>query len=156
MRIALSLLIDAPAELVFATLSDIQAYAKAVPHIEDIAFLSETRTGLGTRFRETRRTGGTVMTTELEVTEFVENARQRLVADSHGTVWDTLFVVAPRNGASELSVTMEARAYAALAKLAMPAMKSAIGEAIERDMAAVKAYCERLAGQGRAPEAKTA
>ncbi|MCG8562286.1 MAG: SRPBCC family protein [Hyphomicrobiales bacterium] len=156
MRIALSLPIDAPAELVFATISDIQAYAKAVPHIEDIAFLSETRTGLGTRFRETRRTGGTVMTTELEVTEFVENARQRLVADSHGAVWDTLFVVAPRNGASELSVTMEARAYAVLAKLAMPAMKSAIGEAIERDMAAVKAYCERLAGQGRAPEAKTA
>ena len=156
MRIALSLPIDAPAELVFATISDIRTYAKAVPHIEDIAFLSETRTGLGTRFREMRRTGGKVMTTELEVTEFVENARQRLVADSHGTVWDTLFVVAPRHGASELSVTMEARAYAVRAKLAMPAMKSAIGEAIERDMAAVKAYCEDQCRNARAPEARSA
>ena len=156
MRIDLSLPIDAPAELVFATISDIRTYAKAVPHIEDIAFLSETQTGLGTRFRETRRTGGKVMSTELEVTEFVENDRLRLVADSHGTVWDTLFVVAPRNGASELSVTMEARAYAVLARLAMPAMKSASGEAVERDMEAVKAYCERLDREGRAPEAKSA
>lgn len=156
MRISLSLPIEAPAELVFGTISDIRNFAKAVPHIKDVAILSETQSGLGTRFRETRLNNGKEMTTELEVTEFVENDRIRLVADSHGTVWDTLFVVEARDGTTELGVTMEARSYAVLARLTTPLIGGAVQKAIETDMAAVKAYCEQLARQGRAPEAKSA
>ena len=37
-------------------------------------------------------------TTELEVTEYVENDHVRMVADSHGTIWDTVFSVKEQTG----------------------------------------------------------
>ncbi len=36
--------------------------------------------------------------TELEVTEYVKNDRIRFAADSHRTVWDSLFTVKPLRG----------------------------------------------------------
>ena len=156
MQISLSRHIEAPVASVFETISDIRNFAEAVPHIKEVEILSETRSGLGTRFRETRLNDGKEMTTELEVAEFVENDRVRMVADSHGTIWDTLFVVAPRDGGTELNVTMEARAYQMLSRLTTPLLQGAVQKAIEADMEAVKAYCERLAQEGRAPDAQTA
>ena len=63
-----------------------------------MVFLSEVRTGVGTRFRETRLMHGKERSTELEVTEYVENERVRMVADTDGTVWDSVFVVSPVEG----------------------------------------------------------
>jgi ribosome-associated toxin RatA of RatAB toxin-antitoxin module len=46
--------IDAPIDVVFATVSDINNFSKAVPHITKVEFLSEQKTGVGARFEETR------------------------------------------------------------------------------------------------------
>ena len=135
--------IAAPIELVFETVSDIGNFSKAIPHIIDVEFLSETTSGVGTRFRETRRTGSKNVATELEVTEFIENDHVRIVADSHGTVWDTLFTVEPLQGRTELTMAMEARAYELLPRLINPLMKGVIRKVIAKDMDAVKAYCEQ-------------
>jgi len=80
---------------VFKAISDIANLPNVVPEIERIEFLSECVSGAGTRFRETRRMLGKENVTEPEVTEYVENDRVRMVAGSHGTVWDSVFVVAP-------------------------------------------------------------
>lgn len=84
--------INAPIEVVFKTVAEIENFSKAVPHITKIEFLTECKKGPGTKFRETRLMKGKEATTELEVTEHVENERVRLVAGSHGTVWDTVKV----------------------------------------------------------------
>ena len=60
--------IAAPIDWVFETIADIENLKRAIPHIIDIEFLSQTRTGIGTRFRETRLMKGKEATTELEVT----------------------------------------------------------------------------------------
>jgi uncharacterized protein YndB with AHSA1/START domain len=137
--------IEAPPELVFRTVSDVGNFSQAVPDIVNVEYLSETRSGVGTRFRETRRIKGREASTVLEVTETVENERIRLVADSHGTVWDSVFTVRPAAGGTELVLTMEARPYKVLARLMVPLTASMMRKPLENDMDAVKAYCESRA-----------
>ena len=101
--------IDAPVDLVFQAVADIRQFSQALPHIVKVEFLSDKQSGLGTRFRETRLMHGKEATTELAVTEYVENERIRLVThEIHGTVWDTLFVVKPEGGRTDLKMTMDA------------------------------------------------
>lgn len=46
--------IDAPIERVFDTVCDIGNFSQAIPDIVNVEFTSETRRGVGTRFKETR------------------------------------------------------------------------------------------------------
>ena len=135
--------IRAPVERVFDTVADINNFSKAIPHIVSAEILSDTKKGVGTRFRETRLMDGKEATTELEVTEYVENDHVRIVADSHGTVWDTVFTVKQAGEGTELEMTMDANAYKLLPKIVNPLIKGMIQKAIEKDMDAVKEFCER-------------
>lgn len=86
---------------------------------------------------------GKEMQTELEVTEYVEHDRVRLVADSNGTIWDTLFTVTPENEHTQLTMTMDAYAYKLLPRLMNPLIYGLITKAVDGDMDAVKAFCEQ-------------
>ena len=135
--------IDAPIELVFNTVADIRQFSLALPHVVKFEFLSDVTSGLGTRFRETRLMNGKETITELEITEYVENDRVRIVADSHGTVWDTTFDVMSEGGKTTLTLTMDAKAYKLLSKLMNPLIKGMIKKAVEKDMDLVKVFCEQ-------------
>lgn len=137
-------LIDAPVDKVFAVVSDISQYSKAIPHLINIEFLSEQRTGVGTRFRETRVMKKREVSTELEVTEYIENEKVRLVSDEGGTIWDTVFTFTEDNGMTHLKMSMDAKAYKFLARLINPMIKGMIKKAIESDMDEVKKYCETI------------
>ena len=146
-RTTVSRTIHAPIETVFDTVAHIENFSKAVPHIVNVEFLSDVKSGVGTRFRETRLMGRREASTELEVTEYVENERVRMVTDAGGTVWDTVFTVRPvSEGSVELTLVMDANAHKLLAKVMNPLIKGIIRKAIEKDMDAVKAYCETGAG----------
>lgn len=136
--------INAPVDTVFETVSDISNYTKAVPEIMRVEFLTEQKTGVGTRFRETRRMGKREATTELEVTEFVRNERVRMVSDAGGTVWDSVFTVTPGGdgGGTRLDLVMEARPYRFISRLFVPLMKGAVAKAVAGDMDALKAWLE--------------
>ena len=144
-RIAVTRQINASPEKVFETVADIRNFSQAIPHITNVEFLTEQQYGLGTRFRETRLMKGKEASTELEVTEFVENSLIRLVADSHGCVWDTVFTVEPQNEGVELQMVMDARPYKLMARIMTPLIKGMIANAVESDMDAVKEYCEAKA-----------
>ncbi len=146
-RTELSRTIGAPVGVVFSTVADISNYSKAVPHIVNVEFLSEVKTGVGTRFRETRKMGGRSATSELEVAEFVPNERVRIVSDQGGTVWDTVFTVASAEDgrATRLDLAMEARPYRFLARLLTPLIKGFVAKAIAADLDAVKTYAEGAA-----------
>ena len=134
--------IRAPTETVFRTVADISEFSKVVDKIVHVEFLTEQKYGLGTRFRETRMMNGKEAATELEVTEFAENDHIRLVADSHGSIWDSIFTVRPTGDAVELKLVMEGRAYKLLPRIMNPLIKGIIQKAVEGDMDAVKAWCE--------------
>lgn len=134
--------IDAPIAKVFNTVADIREFSKVLPHVVRYEFLSDIQSGVGTRFRETRQMGRKEAMTELEVTEYTPNESVRLVADSHGAIWDTIFTVKSENGQTTLTMTMEARAYKWLTRLLNRVFKGMIHKAVARDMDLVKAYCE--------------
>lgn len=144
-RVTVTRVVDAPADVVFRTVSDIGHFSQAVPHIVNVEFLSEVRSGVGTRFRETRVMNGREASTELEVTEYVENDRVRIVSEAGGAVWDTVFTVSPAAEGTELSMVMDARPRTLSARLAVPLMLRMVKGAVARDMDAVKAFCERTA-----------
>ena len=141
---SLTVEIDAPVETVFDTVAHIQNYAKAVPHIVKTELLGDVESGVGMRFRETRRMGKREATTELEVTEYVPNERVRMVADAGGAIWDSIFSVRARPGGTTMTLEMDARPYKLLPKLMIPLFAPFMRKAVDKDMAAVKAYCEQL------------
>ncbi len=134
---------NAPIDLVFKTVSDINNFSKAIPDIVNVEFLSDVKSGVGTRFRETRLMNGKEAMTELEVTEFVENDRVRMVTDSHGAVWDSVFTVKRVDGHTELTLAMDAIPHTLMQKMMIPMIKGMISKALEKDVDAVKTYCEK-------------
>lgn len=142
-RATVTMTIAAPVEQVFETIADIRSFKRAIPHIIDIQFLSEARRGVGTRFRETREIKGKESTTELEVTEYEPNERLRMVTDSHGTIWDSVWALRDVPGGTELTLTIDAKAHQLMAQLMNPMVMPAIRKAVASDLELVKAYCER-------------
>ena len=135
--------IKAPIELVFKTVANISEFSKAIPHIVKVEYLSDIKSGVGARFRETRLMKGKETPTELEVTEYVKNDRVRLVADSHGTVWDTVFTVKREGDHTTLTMTMDARSTRLITRVVVFMISGMVKKAIGRDMDSVKAHCER-------------
>lgn len=145
-RITVARTIAAPAEAVFGAVTDFDRLSEIDPQIVGVEYLTESRRGLGTRFRETRDMNGRQLVTELEVTEYVPNERARMVADTHGTIWDTVFTVEPAGGGVELTIAMDARPHKWLPKLMNPLMKPMFRRGMERHIDKVKGYCEERAG----------
>lgn len=142
-RITTTRRIEAPVEKVFDAVAHIERFQKVVPDIVRVEFVSEVRKGVGTRFRETRRMGSKEVTVELEVTDYVDNESVRIVSDAGGTIWDTTFRVVDRgDGEVDLTMEMEDKAYKLLAKLFNPLIRPMVRKGVERDMDAVKAFCE--------------
>ena len=87
--------------------------------------------------------GGTTAQTVLEVTEYTPHSRARLVADSHGTVWDTLYRVEGSGGGTRLTVDIEARAHKLLARLTGPLINPLVKRNVGQDLDEIQAFCER-------------
>ena len=141
-QIVITRMIDAPVDKVFATVADIRNYANAVPAIVDADILTGQEVGVGTRFREARWMKNREVATELEVTEYVENERVRLIADSHGAVWDSVFTVRAKDGGTELVLTMEPRAAGFIPRVLNWLMSGMYRKALGSEMDAVKTFCE--------------
>lgn len=134
--------IEAPVDVVFETVADIEKFSAVLPHSVGLEFLNEKRNCVGARFRETRVMGKQEHVNEFEITEYVANESVRMVADTNGTVWDTLFEVSPSSHGTKLIVTMDARAHKFFAKLLNPLIKGMFRKGIEKDMDLVKEALE--------------
>jgi uncharacterized membrane protein len=134
--------INAPIEKVFAVVAHIGNFSKAVPHINDVEFLTDQHRGAGTKFKETRVIRGRETSTVLEVTEYTPNERVRMVSDTGGAVWDTVFRMRPVEGGTQLGMIMDAHPHTLLARITTPSFKGTIGNAVEADLDAIKTYCE--------------
>lgn len=144
MRIAVWREIEAPVETVFRTIADIEALPAVNPDVESIEFLSERRSGPGTRFKETRVGKRRKVVTELEVVEQVENERVRFVSDLGGVIWDTNFRFRPEGGGSRLDIELEARPHKLLPRIISPLMKRMIRSGMEKHIDSVKDRCEEM------------
>ena len=140
--IQISRTIAAPRELVFQTVSDVRNFREAVPHITHVEFLSDQQFGTGTRFCETRMMNGREHTVELEVAEYIDNDRVRMISDAGGTIWDTLFTVSKDAENVTLKMQMDIKPHTLLAKIMTPLIRGMVVKGVESDMDSVKAFCE--------------
>ncbi|MEL6906432.1 MAG: SRPBCC family protein [Planctomycetota bacterium] len=146
-RIAVERAIDAPPEVVFAAVADIEHLPDVSEDVVGIEFLTEQRFGVGTRFRETRRMGKRTMDTDLEVTEYDPPHRVRMVTDSHGTVWDTVFRITETAGGAHLEIDMDARPHALLPRIMNPLMKPMFRRGMQKHIDTLAEHCARRAAQ---------
>jgi carbon monoxide dehydrogenase subunit G len=143
MRWTSSRTINAPVERVFRTVADPDEFQRAIPGGSSVEYLTPNRTGVGVRFRATRVMKGKPSTFEQEVTEFAPPEQVRLVNVTHGTVWDSTFRLQSDGGATVLTLTMDAQTERLLAWLMTRLIAGMVQQALDGDMDAVKAYCER-------------
>jgi hypothetical protein len=80
---------------------------------------------------------------DFEVTEYVKNQRARIVNETHGTIWDSVFTVEPDGDATKLTMRMDTTSEQLLPRLMMPLICVLIRRAVESDLDAVKVACER-------------
>ena len=141
-------IIRAPLELVFRTVAHIEEFSQVIPHITHVEFLTEQKTGVGTRFVETRLMKGKEHQTDLEVVEYEPNQKVRIVTESHGTTWDTLFQTDDLgDGTTRLTMMMESTPHTLMQKLMLPLVNGMIARAVEADMDAVQQWCEEQSPQ---------
>lgn len=136
--------IAASQEVVFHAVSNIDRFAEIIPQIAKVQFLSEQQVGVGTKFLETRNMNGRMATVELEVTEYQSPERCRIVSDTNGCVWDTLFSVTRIDDTTQLEMTMDARPYRLMARIMNLLIRPMITKAIESDMEYVRQHCESI------------
>ncbi|MFT7680295.1 MAG: hypothetical protein ACI8QC_004301 [Planctomycetota bacterium] len=127
-------------ESVFTAISDVPGLPNTNPEIVEVEILSTQTSGVGTRFRELRRMGKRELVTELELTEWDPPRSVRMLADTHGTVWDTLFTVSPVEGGTLLKLDMDARAHALLPRLLNPLMKGLFRKGLVKHLDALESY----------------
>jgi carbon monoxide dehydrogenase subunit G len=135
--------INATPDRVFLTVADPEEFQRAIPDGSSVEYVTAERSGVGVKFRSTRVTRGKAATFEQEVTEFVPGERVRMVNVTHGTLWDSTFHVRPVNNGAELTLTMDARTDRLPARVINRLIARMVQKALDRDMDAVKAYCER-------------
>ena len=135
--------INAAPDRVFRAVGDPEEFQKAIPGGSSVEYLTAGHSGVGTKFRSTRLVKGKPQSFEQEVTEFVAGERVRMVNVTHGTLWDSTFSVRPGDGGSVLTLAMDAVTDRLLARVMTRLIARMVQKALDQDMDAVKAYCER-------------
>lgn len=138
-----SVIINAPIEEVFKTISTPETFKESVPHILSVEFLSEQHSGIGTRFKETRMMGKREASTVLEISELVTNSSIRMVSKAGGSTWDSEFTVSEEPEGIRLQLEMKAIPHNLFARMMNSMIAKMLNKAIAEDLEHVKAYCEK-------------
>jgi len=134
--------ISAPPDAVFHTVADPERFTKAIVGVTRLEFLTKTTSGVGTRFRQTRLMKGKPSTMDFEITEYVENQRVRIVNQTHGTVWDSVFTIEPEGATTRLTMRMDAKTEQRAVRFMLPFVCFLVRKAVGVDLDDVKAACE--------------
>ncbi len=151
--VKISRTVTATAQAVFDVVANGRNYGMAIPEIDTVEFLTDNETGLGARFRETRRFSGVqaffakvfgLSATESEVTGFEDGRMVRLLTEEAGALWHTTFTVTPNENGNETRLDMLVRIepVSFMGKLVTPFLRPAAVKGITADVEAVKAYVE--------------
>ena len=146
MKISIVEVFEAPVERVFDVLTDVEHAADRVSGIEKIEILSEVRSGLGLRWRETRVMFGKEATEVMDVTAYERPTLWRTEARSHGMHYVTeLSLKAVDANTTEVTQTFSGTALSLGAKLMTPLAMLAVGptrKALRKDLLECKAVVE--------------
>ena len=159
--------IDATPQAVFSALADASNLVEMIDEVALIEFTSDKRSGLGSRFVETRVPVGFAglmgklfwpggVKFAIECTRFVENECVVYSANSAGIRFDSVFTVSAMNSPdrAQLEMRTEMRPQGLLGKLILPLVRFASASQLTKDINGIKAYCDR-SGPVAGPEPAT-
>lgn len=136
--------IAAPAAVVFHAISDIEGLPQVSAAVQSVEFIGAQREGIGTRFKEVRAMGGTSLVTELEVRAYDPDAHVvRMVADTHGTIWDTTMSVRAEGSGSVLEIAMTAIGSTWRKRFMNWLMQGMFRRGMRTHLEELAAHCER-------------
>ena len=135
--------INAPTNRVFRTVADPEEFHRAIPDGVKVEYLTTQHAGVGTRFRATRMSRGKAAAFDQEVMEYVPGKHIRMHNETHGVLWIGMFDVATKGGQSVLTLTMDSQTDRWLPRIMTRLIARMVQKSLEKDMDAVKGYCER-------------
>ena len=135
--------INAPPDRVFRTVADPEEFHRAIPDGVKVEWLTPAHSGVGAKFRATRMSRGRPAAFDQEVVEFVANDHVRMHNETHGTLWDSMFSVRLQGSQTVLTLQMVSVTRRLLARVMTRLIAPMVQKALDKDLDAVKAYCER-------------
>lgn len=144
-RLEVEAQIDAAPDRVFDVLTDLANVAQRVSGIQNIEVLSNGPTGIGTRWRETRRFGRHEAVEEMEFTEYAPGKSFTVRCDSHGTRYVTRYLLKPEENSTRVSIDFDAKPVSITAKILSPLGRIMIGsvaKCLRQDLEEVKEFVE--------------
>ena len=142
--------VNAPADKVWAVISDIPGSAATLSGIDSIQMLSDGPYGEGTRWKETRTMMGRTETVEMWVSQADPPRSTTVKALQGGADYTSRFTLADRDGGTDLTLTFGAEVLnpSRMSKLAM-AVFGKLGmnitrKALAKDLAEIAAKAESL------------
>jgi carbon monoxide dehydrogenase subunit G len=132
--------VAADRESVWAVVTDLDAFERAISAIEKVERLDDgPGFGVGTRWRETRTMFGRTATEEMEVTSIDDGRSYVTEADSHGAHYRTVMTVEPSGSdGTRLSTTFGAEPHGLVTKVVAATVgrlfERATRKALEKDL----------------------
>lgn len=145
MQITSTVTIAAPRTAVFAAFADIENAPAHMSGIESVEFVSDTHTGLGTRWRETRRMYGRAATEEMEITAFDAPSGYTVEAEGPGVRYRTEFRFEDDGAGTLVTMTFGGEPTTTISRILALLTKPLTGsvrKAVETDLADMKRYLE--------------
>lgn len=149
-KISLTQHVNAPADKVWAVISDIPGSAATLSGIDAVQLLSDGPYGEGTRWKETRTMMGKSETVEMWVSQADPPRSTTVKALQGGADYTSRFTLADRDGGTDLTLTFGAELQnpSRMTKLAM-ALFGKLGmritrKALAKDLAEIAAKAESL------------
>jgi carbon monoxide dehydrogenase subunit G len=147
MNVEAAVTIDAPPDVVWTVVTDIEDSPNTVSGIEKVEILERGGDGLvGLKWKETRTIGGRKAVETMWVTEAEEGSYYVAEARSHGSIYRTRVGLSPAHGGTRLAMSFSATAVSFVARVFSavlgPVMKGAIRKAFNRDLQDIKVAAE--------------
>lgn len=146
MKISESVTINKSVSEVYSAFLDIETIGNRIPGIVKIEVISDTKTGVGTVWKETRVMMGKEVTEQMEVTGAQENTSIEITSNSAGTLYTTEYVFQERDGATEVTMKFSGVAQTFMAKVFTPLaalMTGSMKKMLKADLESMKQSLER-------------
>ena len=144
--VAVSKLIEAGIDEVFAVFADLESAADRITDIVKLEMLTEGPVAVGTRWRETRIMFKKEATEEMEITAFNPPNGYTVEAESHGAHYRTEITFVAEGEGIKATMSFQATPLTWMAKIMYlvtgPMMRGMLIKCLEKDMADLKRYLE--------------
>lgn len=147
MKVETSVVIQAPRQVVWDVVTDIEHAAERIEAIESVEVLERPESGLvGFKWKEARRMMGKTATEVMWITEAVEPVFYETRAESHGAVYTSRISLEEQGESTKLTMRFQGRPVTTMAKVFTACLgflfTGGMRKALTRDLEDIKGTVE--------------